>query len=81
MKNKVALTGTILVFLFFIIPFFANATSPDNAALYAKQAENSKKGFFSKRNNQETKQKSGFFSKKENSSKNTKTSFFRKKSK
>jgi hypothetical protein len=47
---------------------------------YATQAENSKKGFFSKRNNQETKQKSGFFSKKENSSKNTKTSFFRKKS-
>jgi hypothetical protein len=48
---------------------------------YATQAENSKKGFFSKRNSQETKQKSGFFSKKENSSKNTKTSFFRKKSK
>ncbi|WP_338637318.1 hypothetical protein [Spirobacillus cienkowskii] len=48
---------------------------------YATQAENSKKGFFSKRNNQDSKQKSGFFSKKENSSKNTKTSFFRKKSK
>jgi hypothetical protein len=48
MKTKTAITGVILIFLFFIIPFIASATSPANAAMYAKQVENSNEAYIMK---------------------------------
>jgi nitrate/nitrite transporter NarK len=48
MKTKIAITGVIIIFLVFIIPFIANATSPDNASMYAKQVENSNQTYIMK---------------------------------
>ena len=48
MKTKIVLTVALIMTMLFIIPFIASATSPANAAMYAKQVENSNEAYIMK---------------------------------